>query len=107
MTELRRYQLPVMDEVILGMNGTDGAPGAKLALMHWSDGSDQRYGDNPVKLVFYVADPVAVVESIRADGLEITVEPAARPELGGIVIAFARDPDGYVVELLDRPVVPN
>jgi lactoylglutathione lyase len=100
MTELRRYVLDTMDEVILS-----AADGAKLALMQWTDGSTQHYGNNPVKLVFYVPDPFAVIELIRAEGFAIDREAEAVESLGGIVIAVGHDPDGYVVELLNRPVV--
>lgn len=71
--------------------------------MHWTDGSARNYKDVPVKLVFYVTDPVAVAERIRKAGGGITLEPAPVAALGGAVVGLARDPDGYVIELLQAP----
>ena len=58
------------------------------------------YASNPVKVVFYVADPAAVVERIRAEGGSIDMEATALELLNGTVVALGRDPDGYVVELV-------
>ena len=88
--------LPDMDEVILGFPGHPAA----VVLMHWTDGSERNYTGNPAKLVFTVDDAAAIIESIRAEGLAVTREAAAVPELGGMIIAFATDPDGYVIELM-------
>ena len=92
--------LPHMDEVILGY---DRARGPALVLMHYTDGSDPSYRDLPVKVVVYVADPPALAEAIRAEGLDIILEPSAVSELGDAVVGFAKDPDGYLIEILQRP----
>jgi lactoylglutathione lyase len=76
-----------------------------VVLMHYTDGSDRNYSDNPVKLVFYVTDPVGLTNRIRAEGLEVTREPAPVPGLGGSVVALAKDPDGYVIELIQAPSI--
>jgi lactoylglutathione lyase len=70
--------------------------------MQWTDGSEQHYRDNPVKLVLYVADPSDLARRIRDEGLEIVREPAPVPELRDAVVGFARDPDGYLIEILQR-----
>jgi lactoylglutathione lyase len=80
-----------------------GGRGTAVALMHWTDGSDPDYRDLPIKLVFYVPDPVALSDAIEAEGLEIIRKPAPVPELGGAVVGLAKDPDGYIVELLQAP----
>jgi lactoylglutathione lyase len=51
--------------------------------------------------VFYVTDPKAVAARIRAEGMEITREPAPFPGMG--MLALAKDPDGYVIELIEAP----
>jgi lactoylglutathione lyase len=71
--------------------------------MHWTDGSAHNYRDAPVKLVFYVADPAAIAGKIRSAGLEVTREPAPIETLGGAVVGLAKDPDGYVIELIEAP----
>ncbi|XP_047164745.1 lactoylglutathione lyase GLX1-like isoform X2 [Vigna umbellata] len=51
-------------------------------------------------------DVYKLVENIRAKGGNITREPA--PVTGGIsVIAFVKDPDGYIFELIQRPSTPE
>jgi len=98
MTEQRRFKVTVMDEVLVGFEGGR----TPLLLMHYTDGSAQHYADNPVKLVIYVDDPAASVERVRAEGLAVVREPAASPEMGGVQIGMVKDPDGYVLEFIQR-----
>jgi lactoylglutathione lyase len=52
-----------------------------------------------------VPDVYAACEKIRAGGGSITREPG--PVKGGTtVIAFVTDPDGYKIELIERPAEP-
>ena len=53
-----------------------------------------------MKLVFYVPDPKELAARIRAEGCEIVREPEPVPELGEVVVGFARDPDGCLIEIL-------
>jgi lactoylglutathione lyase len=99
MKKTAEFTLPKMHEVILGFEG-----GASLALMHFTDGSARNYKNNPIKLVFRLSvDPMPVFEKIRGAGYEIAREPVAVPQLGGAIIGFALDPDGYEVELIKYP----
>ncbi len=99
MKVITTFKLDYMDEIVVGFEGR----GSALVLMHWTDGSARNYRDNPIKIVLYVPDPTAAAEAIRADGLEIVREPTPIASLGGAVVGFAKDPDGYLVELLQRP----
>ncbi len=92
------FKLDYMDEVMLAHEGRSA-----VVLMHYTDGSARNYRDNPVKLVFYVTDPAKLANKIRAAGLEITREAEPIESLGGAVICLAKDPDGYVIELIQRP----
>ena len=56
-----------------------------------------------MKLVFYVTDPKGLIEAIRAEGLEITREAEPIESLGGAVVGLGKDPDGYVIELIQAP----
>ena len=47
----QRIELPHMKEVIVGYEGR-----TSVVLMHWIDGSNPNYANNPVKLVFFVPD---------------------------------------------------
>lgn len=98
MTQTMTFKLDYMDEIVLNHEGRSA-----IVLMHWTDGSARNYKDVPVKLVFYVSDPKAVAARIRAFGCEITREPAPIATLNGAVVGLAKDPDGYVVELLQAP----
>ena len=92
------FHLDYMDEVMLAHEGRSA-----VVLMHYTDGSARNYQDNPVKLVFYVTDPAAIAAKVRAAGLEVTREPAPIESLGGAVVCLAKDPDGYVIELIQNP----
>ena len=93
------FKLDYMDEVMLAHEGRSA-----VVLMHYTDGSARNYRDNPVKLVFYVTDPKGLIEAIRAEGLEVTREAEPIDSLGGAVVGLAKDPDGYVIELIQAPV---
>ena len=98
MNELRTVKIDYMDEIILVHESRSA-----LVLMHWTDGSQRNYKDVPVKLVFYVTDPVAAAARIKQAGGSITREPAPIESLGGAVVGMGKDLDGYVVELLQAP----
>ena len=93
----RTINLPYMDEIILDHAGRNA-----VVLMHWTDGSARNYKDVPVKLVFFVSDPVAGAERLKAAGGTVTREPAPFGDDGPIV-CLGTDPDGYVIELLQAP----
>lgn len=96
------FKLDHMDEIMVGYEGK----GASLVLMHWTDGSARTYRDNPIKLVLYVPDAAAAVDAIQAEGLEIVREAVTSPGMGGALIDFGKDPDSYLVELIQRPARP-
>jgi catechol 2,3-dioxygenase-like lactoylglutathione lyase family enzyme len=98
-----RYELPVpgyVNERILYFKDSQGAD---VVLMNFIDGAQHNYLNNPAKLVFYVPNAKAVVESIRARGLAILSEPTPQAAFQNTVIGFARDPDGYILELIESP----
>ena len=99
MEVLRTYELGYINEVVLGFPGGEGAV---LVLMNWPGDQTRRYDGGNVKLVFYTEDAAGVIERIRARGGKIDRQPAPMEVVDGAVVALARDPDGYVVELLER-----
>jgi lactoylglutathione lyase len=98
MKQMQTFELPHMKEVVLGYKGD-----VAVVLMHYIDGSAQHYTNNPVKLVFNIDDPKALAARIRAAGLEVTREPEPLPEFGNMIVGLAKDPDGYVIEMLKQP----
>lgn len=101
MTQIRTFKISYMDEVVVAFEGRTA-----VVLMHYTDGSARNYKDNPVKLILYVPNPAAVVERIRAEGLSIVRDAAPHPMLDGAVMALAKDPDGYSLELVELPTRP-
>lgn len=100
MKQTQTFSLDYMDEIVLAHEGRNA-----VVLMHYTDGSTRNYTDNPIKLVFQVADASALIERIRGEGLTITMEPKPYPGMGGAIIGLGKDPDGYVIELIQAPAV--
>jgi lactoylglutathione lyase len=95
MKAVQTFKLDYMDEIILSHEGRNA-----VVLMHYTDGSSPNYKNLPVKLVFYVADARAAAARIREEGCEVTREPAPVPAFGNAMIGLGKDPDGYVIELI-------
>ena len=98
-----RYELPVpgyANERILYFKDSQGSD---VVLMNFIDGKQHNYLNNPAKLVFYVPSATTVIEAIRARGLAIVSEPTPQPAFNNVVIGFARDPDGYILEIIESP----
>jgi catechol 2,3-dioxygenase-like lactoylglutathione lyase family enzyme len=75
--------------------------GTSIVLMHWTDGSQKNYTNNPIKTVHFVADAAASTGSVQAEGLQVLAPPTVYPVQGvNALIGLARDPDGYVLEFV-------
>ncbi len=98
MQVMQTIKLDHMEEIILVHEGRNA-----VVLMHYTDGSNPNYKNLPVKLVFYVADPKGVAARVREAGCEVTRDPEPLPSFGNAIVGLAKDPDGYVVELLQAP----
>jgi len=96
MVKVRTYDSPTLKEEILSY--PDGE--SYLVLMHWTDGVTRSYKNLPVKVVTRTKDPVALAAKIKAAGFEITREPVPADGATAAVAGFAKDPDGYDLELL-------
>jgi len=99
MVELQRMELPSMQQVVLGF---EGVRGPSVLLMRHNDTSVNTK-DNPIKLVFYVPDTAGMLEEMRAANYVIHMEAKPIDILGGAIVGFAKDPDGYLVELVQKP----
>jgi lactoylglutathione lyase len=102
MKPVQTFKLAHMDEIVMSHEARSA-----VVLMHWTDGSARNYQDVPVKLVFYVTDPVAAAKAIKAAGGTITLEPAPMESLGGAIVGLGKDLDGYVIELLQAAPPKN
>lgn len=101
---LRTYELGYLDELVLGYKSPKASQpnAAVVVLMHWPEDPHRQYGSGELKLVFYVDDPKAVLERIRQRGGVIDREATPHPALNGGLVGLARDPDNYIIEILQR-----
>jgi len=98
MVDVMTFDLPHMQEIVLGF---EGGRGAALVLMQYTDGSDNGHQGDPLKLVMYVADPAAVAATVPENGGRVTVAPKRWSSLGDALVGFVKDPDGHLIELLE------
>ena len=98
MVDAATFELPHMREIVLGFAS---GKGAGLVLMQYTDGSDNSRRGDPLKVVLYVADPVATASAVVDHGGSIVLPPRAFQRLGGAVVGFAKDLDGHLIELLE------
>jgi len=96
----RVYELGYINEIVMGFPGDEGAV---LVLMNWPN-ERRAYEGNDVKLVFYIDDAAAVINKIRARGGRIDREATPIDALPGTLVGLGRDPDNYVVEVIETTV---
>jgi len=98
--ELRR--MPIRDEATNLFMGLPG-DGARLELTHNHDRSEPyEIGTGYGHIAITTDDLDATLERLAADGIE-PEKPPYRVREGGSRICFVRDPDGYRIELIERP----
>lgn len=96
MRSVATFELDYMDEIV--MVSPDG--GSAIVLMEYTDGIERNVKNLPVKIVYRTSDPTALAAKIKATGYEIVREPVPSEAVGGAVVGFAKDPDGYLIEIL-------
>ena len=103
MKELRRREVPEGKYTLCFVGYGDGPEQTQLELTYnWdqTDGYDLGTGFGHLAVSF--PDIYAACDQLRADGVKITREPGP-VKFGTTVIAFVEDPDGYKIELIQRP----
>lgn len=98
MKQLMTLEPENMKEIVLGFEGR----GASLLLMHYTDGSNPNYSNNPVKVVLYVPDANAIMTAAQAAGAEVVRDLSPVAEIGNALVGMVKDPDGYVVEFVQK-----
>ncbi|WP_193076049.1 VOC family protein [Pseudomonas sp. FME51] len=75
--------------------------GSALVLMHWTNGSNPDYLDNPLKLQFGTADPQLLADLLAEAGADILQKPAPTSEAGlaPITLGYVADHDGTLIEI--------
>lgn len=89
--EIVRYQLP-NNGAIIQLSPTGRPPGIEL----WYEEPFKGFQNDRLHLAFESSDVVGVVRHLKEIGLTIEQEPFRK---GHEIIAFIRDPDGYLIEL--------
>ena len=99
---LRRKDYPGGQFTLAFVGYGDEADTAVLELTHNWDRRDYQLGTAFGHVAIGVDDIYAACEGLRAAGVRVTREPGPMKH-GSTVIAFVEDPNGYKVELIQRP----
>lgn len=103
LVEMQRFEFPGITQLVLGFEGVRSA----ALLLRKHTGADQPVCKNlPVKLVFYLPDVRATLSQAHERNLIVERDAAAEPSMGGAIIGIIKDPDGYLVELIQKPPKP-
>jgi lactoylglutathione lyase len=104
MKELRRNDVPAGRYTLVFMGYASNAEGqAEIELTHnWDQPAPYELGTAFGHLAVGVPNVASACETVRAGGGRVTRE-AGPVKFGTIVIAFVEDPNGYKIELIERP----
>ncbi|WP_338331780.1 lactoylglutathione lyase [Acetobacter sp. LMG 32666] len=104
MRELRRRDVPEGKYTLVFIGFADNAAGQAEIELTYNWGQDNGYdlGTGFGHFAIGVANVAATVERVRAGGGKV-VREAGPVQFGTSVIAFVEDPDGYRIELIERP----
>jgi lactoylglutathione lyase len=98
LVETTRYEFPGVTEVLLKYEDALAAPA--VVLVHRDDAPGPfDHGNAYGRLIVTVPDVTSLCEQVRAEGLDIEMEPFALEDQG-LVIAMVKDPDGFAIELV-------
>ncbi|GBQ72000.1 lactoylglutathione lyase [Ameyamaea chiangmaiensis NBRC 103196] len=104
MHELRRREVPDGRYTLVFIGFADNAAGQAEIELTYNWGQDDGYevGTGFGHFAVGVPDVAEAVDAVRAGGGKVTRE-AGPVKFGTTVIAFVEDPDGYKIELIERP----
>ena len=102
MKELRRRDVPDGKYTLAFVGYGDEDREAVIELTYNYGVQSYEPGNAFGHLAIGVEDVVATCQRLRAGGAKITREPGP-VKFGTTVIAFVEDPDGYKIELIQRP----
>ncbi|MFW7266516.1 lactoylglutathione lyase [Gluconacetobacter sp. Hr-1-5] len=104
MHELRRRDVPEGKYTLVFIGYADNDAGQAEIELTYNWGKDDGYevGTGFGHFAVGVPDVATMVEAVRAGGGKVTRE-AGPVKFGTTIIAFVEDPDGYKIELIQRP----
>jgi lactoylglutathione lyase len=98
----RRRELPIRDEAVNYFLGVPGEDLPELELTYNFGVDSYELGTGYGHIALTVDDLDATLEELAGQGIE-PERPPYQVREGGSRICFVRDPDGYRVELIERP----
>ena len=102
MNELRRTDFEGGRFTLAFVGYGDEESNAVVELTYnWDQAEPYELGDGFGHLAIAVPDAYAVCEAMEKEGVEVP-RPAGPMKHGTRVIAFIKDPDGYMIELVQR-----
>ena len=103
MTIMRRTDFPGGKFTLAFVGYGDESSDAVVELTHnWDQTGPYEVGNGFGHLAVAVPDIYGACDAMRKDGVKISREPGPMKH-GKSVIAFIEDPDGYKIELIERP----
>lgn len=96
---LRRFELPGADATLAFVK--DPKSGMEIELTYNHDGRAYELGDAFGHLAFFVESVDDTFNRLKGNGVAFSLEPKTMKN--GTRIAFAVDPTGYKIELIERP----
>lgn len=96
---LRRFELPGADATLAFVK--DPKSGMEVELTYNHDGRNYELGDAFGHLAFFVESVDDTFDRLKSRGVAFSLEPKTMKN--GTRIAFAVDPTGYKIELIERP----
>ncbi len=99
---LRRKDYPGGRFTLAFVGYGDEADTTVIELTHNWDRTSYEHGDGFGHIAIGTDNIYTLCDNIRAAGGVISREPGPMKH-GDTVIAFVRDPDGYAIELIERP----
>lgn len=102
MQELRRKDFPTGKFTLAFVGYGDEINNTVVELTHnWDQEEDYDLGSGFGHLALGVPDVYGTCEQLGKEGVDIP-RPAGPMKHGGSVIAFIKDPDGYMIELVEK-----
>jgi len=101
MTLIRRHDYPEGKFTLAFLGYGDEASTAVIELTHNWDTASYDLGNGFGHIAIGSEDIVGACDRVREYGGEVTREPGPMKH-GSTVIAFAKDPDGYAIEFIER-----
>jgi lactoylglutathione lyase len=102
MQELRRKDFPTGKFTLAFVGYGDEANSTVVELTHnWDQKESYELGDAFGHLALGVKDIYGTCEKLEKEGVSIPRPPGPMKH-GGSVIAFIKDPDGYMIELVEK-----